>query len=109
MVQYFRQRRQQHARRRHRCRPAHRQRRQRRVRVPCRAGEGDTVVDFVGNGGAAGDSLRFVRFGTTTGGATFTQIGATNQWQIHSGLDAHNEIITLLSGATIHSTDYLFV
>ena len=44
----------------------------------------------------------------TTGGATFTQIGASNQWQIHSGLDAHNEIITFLSGATIHSTDYLF-
>ena len=43
----------------------------------------------------------------TTGGATFTQIGASNQWQIHSGLDAHNEIITFLSGATIHSTDYL--
>ena len=37
------------------------------------------------------------------------QVGATNQWQIHSGLDDHNEIITFLSGATIHSTDYLFV
>ena len=45
----------------------------------------------------------------TTGGATFTQIGASNQWQIHSGLDAHNEIITLLGGATVHLTDYLFV
>jgi Ca2+-binding RTX toxin-like protein len=76
-----------------------------------RAGQasGDTVVDFAGNSEAVGDSLRFVGFGTTAGGATFTQIGTTNQWQIHSGLDAHNETITFLSGATIHSTDYLFV
>ena len=59
--------------------------------------------------GRQANSLRFVGFGMTTGGATFTQIGASNQWQIHSGLDAHNEIITFLSGATIHSTDYLFV
>ena len=77
-----------------------------------RAGQatGDTVVDFVGNGGAAADSPRFVGFGTAAQGATFMQVGATNQWQIHSGLDAHNEFITFLSGATIHPTDdYLFV
>ena len=59
---------------------------------------GDTVVDFAGNGADPGDSLLFVGFGTTAQGATFTQIGATNQWQLHSGLDAHNEIITFSNG-----------
>src|SRR5262249_36541346 len=53
---------------------------------------GDVIVDFSGNGGALGDSLRFTGFGTAAGGATFTQLNAT-QWQIHSGLDGHNEII----------------
>ena len=69
---------------------------------------GDTVVDFAGNGAAAGDLLQFVGFGTAAQGATFTQIGATNQWQIHSGLDGHNEIITFSNGATIHASDFLF-
>jgi Ca2+-binding RTX toxin-like protein len=70
---------------------------------------GDTVVDFAGNGAAAGDSLEFVGFGTAVQGATFTQVGATNQWQIHSGLDAHNEVITLMNGALIDPSDVLFV
>jgi Ca2+-binding RTX toxin-like protein len=67
---------------------------------------GDSVVDFAGNDGAAGDSLQFVGFGTS--GATFTQVGV-NLWQIHSGLDAHNEFITLGNGAAIDSSDYIFV
>ena len=49
---------------------------------------GDTIIDFAGNGAGAGDTLSFVGFGTAGDGATFTQIGATNQWTIHSGLDA---------------------
>jgi len=69
---------------------------------------GDTVIDFAGNGASLGDSLLFVGFGTTAQGATFTQIGATNQWQLHSGLDAHNEIITFSNGATIDASDFLF-
>ena len=75
-----------------------------------RAGEanGDTVVDFTGNGASAGDSLTFVGFDTIGQGASFTQIGATDQWQIHSGLDSHNEIIKFMNGATIHLTDFLF-
>jgi Ca2+-binding RTX toxin-like protein len=74
------------------------------------AGEasGDVVVDFVGNGPAA-DSFVFFGFGTEQEGATFTQIGATNQWQIHSGLDGHNEIITLKNFAAVHASDFLFV
>jgi Ca2+-binding RTX toxin-like protein len=66
--------------------------------------DGDEVLDFSGNGALAGDSFRFVGFGTAAGGATFTQIGAT-QWQIHSGLDGHNEVITLLNGASVHASD----
>ena len=54
------------------------------------AGEanGDTIIDFAGNGASAGDTLSFVGFGTAGDGATFTQIGATNEWAIHSGLGA---------------------
>ena len=70
---------------------------------------GDVIADFAGNGAAAGDSLLFIGFGTAAQGATFTEIGATNQWQIHSGLDAHNEVITLQNGASVHASDYLFV
>jgi Ca2+-binding RTX toxin-like protein len=71
--------------------------------------DSDTVFDFAGNGGAAGDLLLFLGFGAPSGGATFTQIGATNQWQIHSGLDAHNEIITLSNGASVDPSDYSFI
>jgi serralysin len=75
-----------------------------------RAGEadGDAVVDFTGNGASAGDLLTFVGFGTVAQGATFTQIGTTNQWQIHSGLDGHNEVVKLMNGAAVHPTDVLF-
>jgi Ca2+-binding RTX toxin-like protein len=69
----------------------------------------DTVVDFIGNGAAAGDALQFVGFGTAAQGASFTQIGASNQWQIHSGLDGHNEIVTFSNAAVIHPSDFLFV
>jgi Ca2+-binding RTX toxin-like protein len=74
------------------------------------AGEanGDTVVDFAGNGAAAGDSLQFTGFGTAAQGATFSQLNAT-QWQVHSGLDGHNELITLFNGATVDVSDFLFV
>ena len=69
---------------------------------------GDAIFDFVGNGAGPGDTLSFVGFGTAGDGATFTQIGATNQWTIHSGLDAHDEIITFMNGAPVHPTDFLF-
>ena len=69
---------------------------------------GDMVADFAGNGGAAGDSLQFLGFGTAAQGATFTQVGATNQWTIHSGLGGPDEMITLMTGATIDASDYLF-
>ena len=48
---------------------------------------GDSVFDFAATARRR-DSLSFIGFGTAADGATFTQIGATNQWAIHSGLDA---------------------
>jgi Ca2+-binding RTX toxin-like protein len=69
---------------------------------------GATVTDFTGNAGAAGDLFEFHGFGTV--GATFTFLGS-DQWQIHSGLDGHDEIIILTGStlATVHATDYAFV
>jgi Ca2+-binding RTX toxin-like protein len=58
--------------------------------------DGDIVVDFAGNGSGAGDSLQFVGYGQD---ATFRRC---------VGLNSH-EIITFLSGAAIHQTDYFFM
>jgi hypothetical protein len=69
---------------------------------------GATVADFDELGAALGDTLIFSGFGTAALGASFTSLG-NDQWQIHSGLDAHNETITLSNGASIHATDFLFV
>ena len=69
---------------------------------------GDIVVDFDGQGAGTGDSLHFFGFGTTAQGASFIQIGTAGQWQIHSGLDAHNEIITFSNAAAIDPSDVLF-
>src|SRR5262249_39907175 len=67
---------------------------------------GDVVIDFNGGGAGAGDSFRFTGFGTS--GATFTH-PTGNQWQIHSGIDAHNEVITLQNGASVDASDFIFV
>ena len=69
---------------------------------------GDTIIDFAGNGAGVGDSLTFVGFGTAAQGATLTQIGASNQWLIHSGIGGADETITLLNGATVDASDVLF-
>jgi len=66
-------------------------------------GNGDAVVDFAGNGGAAGDSLNFVGYGA----ATFTNIDATH-WQVNFNGGASHEVITFMNGASIDLTDYLF-
>src|SRR5262249_16910995 len=68
-------------------------------------GNGDTVVDFAGNGAAAGDSLLFVGYGA---GATFTNIDTTH-WQVNYNSGASHEIITLMNGAAIDASDVLFV
>ncbi len=72
------------------------------------AGEanGDVITDFAGNGGGAGDSLSFSGYGA---GATFTQIGATNQWLLTYNGGANTETLTFSNSASIHATDYVFV
>jgi Ca2+-binding RTX toxin-like protein len=70
---------------------------------------GAAIGDFDGNQIGEQDQLTFSGFGTAAQGATFTQIGITNQWLIHSGLDGHNEIITFSNGASVLQSDYLFV
>jgi Ca2+-binding RTX toxin-like protein len=71
------------------------------------AGEanGDVVLDFAGNGAAAGDSLQLVGYGA---GATFTQNDATH-WQVNYDGNALHEVITFMNGASIHPSDVLFV
>jgi Ca2+-binding RTX toxin-like protein len=64
---------------------------------------GDTVVDFAGNGASAGDSLRFAGYGP---GATFTNLDATH-WRIDfAGMQ---EVITFSNGASVHPSDFAFV
>jgi Ca2+-binding RTX toxin-like protein len=66
---------------------------------------GDMVVDFAGNGGAAGDLLQFVGYGA---GATFTNIDAT-RWEVNYNSGASHDVITFLNGASIDATDFSFV
>jgi Ca2+-binding RTX toxin-like protein len=65
---------------------------------------GDTVVDFAGNGAAAGDSLQFVGYGPL---ATFTNIDATH-WQVNYNGGASHDVITFSNSATIDPSDFLF-
>ena len=51
---------------------------------------GVTVADF---DRSEGDVLVFSGFGTEAQGATISQIGTTDQWEIHSGLDHHVETV----------------
>jgi Ca2+-binding RTX toxin-like protein len=66
--------------------------------------DGDTVLDFAGNGASAGDSLQFVGYGS---GATFTQNDATH-WQVTYNGGSSVETITFMNGASIHASDFLF-
>lgn len=69
---------------------------------------GDLIYDFAGNGAAAGDQLVFSGYGTAAQGATLTQINAT-QWSINSADGTVHDIITLVNGAGIDLSDYVFV
>jgi Ca2+-binding RTX toxin-like protein len=67
--------------------------------------DGDTIVDFAGNGAASGDSLHFAGYGP---GATFTNIDSA-RWQINYNGGLSHDIITFSNAASIDATDYLFV
>jgi Ca2+-binding RTX toxin-like protein len=68
-------------------------------------GNGDTVVDFIGNGAALGDLLQFVGYG---GGATFTNIDATH-WEVNYNGGASHDVITFMNAAAIDLNDFVFV
>ena len=70
---------------------------------------GATVADFNRDQVSEWDFLVFSGFGTEAQGATFSQIGTTDQWQIHSGLDAHTETITFSNHAAVQAGDFVFV
>ena len=65
---------------------------------------GDTVLDFTGNGPAAGDSLQFAGFGA---GATLTEDGASDYWTINYG--SLTETIQLVGVTSLSATDYMFL
>jgi Ca2+-binding RTX toxin-like protein len=69
---------------------------------------GDTVIDFAGNGSNPGDQLQFVGYGTAAQGATLTQQDATH-WQVNSFDGAVHDTITLSNGASLSPTDFLFL
>ena len=66
--------------------------------------DGDTIVDFAGNGVGAGDWLKFVGYGS---GATFTNIDAMH-WQVNHNSGASHDIIAFSNGASIDVNDVLF-
>jgi len=68
-------------------------------------GNGDTIVDFTGNGAAAGDSLRFVGYGA---GASFTNVDATH-WQVNYNAGTAHDVITFMNAAAIDAADFMFV
>ena len=66
--------------------------------------DGDTIVDFAGNGVGAGDWLKFVGYGS---GATFTNIDAMH-WQVNYNSGASHDIIAFSNGASLDVNDVLF-
>ena len=66
---------------------------------------GDIIMDFAGNGAAAGDVLRFEGFGP---GATFTQLDDWT-WQVTYNGGASSELLAFDNAATIHVSDFMFV
>jgi hypothetical protein len=62
---------------------------------------GDTIVDFVGNGALAGDQLLFVGYGLAP---TFVNVDATH-WRVSSAGGTFSEVIAFANAATIDATD----
>jgi serralysin len=69
-------------------------------------GEGgkDSVYDFDGN---SGDMLMFSGYGTLEQGAKLTQVDDTH-WMINSADGRVHDLITLVNGASIDASDYIF-
>jgi Ca2+-binding RTX toxin-like protein len=64
---------------------------------------GDVILDFDGNGAAAGDTIVLEGYAA---GTTFTRIGSTDVWRIND----HGSIeLVTIHGDVVHPTDYSFV
>jgi CSLREA domain-containing protein len=70
--------------------------------------QGDVVMDFAGNGSAAGDRLEFRGYGTAAQSASLVQIDATT-WRVSSADGLTAEVITFANGAVVHSSDWSFL
>ena len=70
--------------------------------------DGDSLVDFSGNGDAAGDTLLFHGYGTAAEGASFEHF-ADMTWVITSADNLVQEFITFQTLVAVHATDYAFV
>jgi Ca2+-binding RTX toxin-like protein len=68
-------------------------------------GNGDTIVDFDGQGAAVGDVLLFAGFGP---GATFTNVDAMH-WQVNYNGGASHDVITFMNGAPVDASDLAFL
>ena len=68
---------------------------------------GVSIIDFAGNGSLAGDRFLFVGYGTAAQGAKFIQQTAAD-WQVISFDNLIVDTITLVNGAGVHPSDYLF-
>jgi len=66
---------------------------------------GTTMTDFDGNGAGAGDNFVFTGYGP---GASFTNVDATH-WQINYAGGTQHDVITLLNGAPVDPSDFLFI
>jgi peroxidase len=66
--------------------------------------DGDTIVDFAGNGANPGDVQLYLGYDA---GATLTNVDGTH-WQVNFNGGASHEIITFMNGASIDASDVLF-
>ncbi|HYC48187.1 MAG TPA: calcium-binding protein, partial [Burkholderiales bacterium] len=75
------------------------------------AGEanGQSIVDFIGNESAVGDSIIFRGYGTAGDGATFLRISDSSQWQVTSADGTIQETITFQNNAMVDPTDFAFL
>jgi 2',3'-cyclic-nucleotide 2'-phosphodiesterase (5'-nucleotidase family) len=67
---------------------------------------GDVILDFAGNGAAAGDRLVFVGYGSAAAGASFSNIGG-DSWQVTSSDGLAVEIIDIIGPVVVQ--DWVFV
>ncbi len=61
---------------------------------------GGVVLDFAGNGAAAGDRLVLTGYGTAAQGASFVHLTATT-WQVTSAEGLADETIVFANGAVL--------